>query len=169
MEFNLPKLDHRFVGIVLIILSIFLFLLINYYTKNLLAVNAELHKGCNLPEEVCPFKRSIPFESYVGYSLSGIVGLLGLFLSFSKVETEKIPTKERLKLRQTVKSLQGDEQKIYKMIVDADGSIFQNDLVTKTGYSKVKVSRILDRLEAKGIVERRRRGMANIVLTKYGG
>lgn len=166
MKFNFLRLDQRFVGIVLIILSISLFLLINSYTKSIRTLSGELHKNCPLSEEVCPFKRSIPFESYVGYSLSGVVGLFGLFLLFSKVETEKISTKEISRLKKTTKLLQGDEQKIFKIIADADGSIFQNDLVTKTGYSKVKVSRILDRLEAKGIVDRRRRGMANLILLK---
>ncbi len=166
MEISLPKLDNRIVGISLIALSISLILIANIYTKNILAVNAVLHKDCPLPEGICPFKRSIPIESYVGYSLSGVVGLFGIFLLFSRAGTEKISAKEKVKLTQAIKSLQGEEQKIYKLIADTDGSIFQNDLIAKTGYSKVKVSRILDRLEAKGIAERRRRGMANIVLLK---
>jgi uncharacterized membrane protein len=65
-----------------------------------------------------------------------------------------------------LKSLQDDERKVYDLIVNAEGFMFQNDLIEKTGYSKVKVSRILDKLEMKGIVERRRRGMANIVVLK---
>ncbi|MCD6411533.1 MAG: MarR family transcriptional regulator [Thermoplasmata archaeon] len=36
----------------------------------------------------------------------------------------------------------------------------------KTGISKASVSRALDLLESKGLVERRRRGMGNIVLLK---
>ncbi|RLE76927.1 MAG: transcriptional regulator, partial [Thermoprotei archaeon] len=35
-----------------------------------------------------------------------------------------------------------------------------------TGFSKAKVSRILDKLEAMGLVERKRRGMSNIVLLR---
>lgn len=167
MEVNLPKIDNRVIGGILIVLSVFIILLINGYTKNILALSTELHENCPLPEGVCPFKRTIPFESYVGFSLSGLVGLFGVFLMFSKSEVEKISTKERLKFKQTIKNLQGDEEKIYKIIIDAEGSIFQNDLVTKTGYSKVKVTRILDRLETKGIIERKRRGMTNLVLLKY--
>ena len=57
-------------------------------------------------------------------------------------------------------------KKIYDILVKADGSAFQSDLIKETGFSKVKVSRILDKLETKKILERRRRGLANIVVLK---
>ena len=47
-----------------------------------------------------------------------------------------------------------------------EGSAYQSDLIKATGYSKVKVTRILDKMESKGIVERKRRGMANIIVMK---
>ncbi len=48
----------------------------------------------------------------------------------------------------------------------SDGIITQSELVEKTGLSKASVSRALDLLESKGLVERRRRGMGNVVLLK---
>jgi uncharacterized membrane protein len=59
-----------------------------------------------------------------------------------------------------------DEQRIIKLIIDEGGTMFQSELVEKTGYSKSKVSLILDRLEAKRILERKRRGMTNAVVLK---
>ena len=44
--------------------------------------------------------------------------------------------------------------------------MFQADLIDKSGLGKVKISRILDRLEGKGLIERKRRGMNNIVVFK---
>lgn len=38
----------------------------------------------------------------------------------------------------------------------------------KTGLTKVKVTRILDRLEGREIIERKRRGMTNVVILKHG-
>jgi uncharacterized membrane protein len=38
--------------------------------------------------------------------------------------------------------------------------------VDKSGYSKSKVSLVLDRLEARRILERRRRGMSNVIVLK---
>jgi uncharacterized membrane protein len=45
--------------------------------------------------------------------------------------------------------------------------LFQAELIEKTDFNKVKVSRILDKLEGKGLIERRRRGMTNLVLLKH--
>ena len=59
-----------------------------------------------------------------------------------------------------------DEQKIYQAIIEAGGIIEQSELPEKTGLSKASVSRALDLLESRGLVEKRRRGMGNIVLLK---
>ena len=59
-----------------------------------------------------------------------------------------------------------DEKRIVKIIIDQGGTLFQSGLVEKSGYSKSKVSLILDRLEAKRILERKRRGMTNAVVLK---
>jgi hypothetical protein len=59
-----------------------------------------------------------------------------------------------------------DERKIIQLIIDEGGTIFQSQLVEKSGYSKSKVSLVLDRLEARRILERRRHGMSNVVVLK---
>ena len=59
-----------------------------------------------------------------------------------------------------------DEKRIVRIIIDAGGMTFQSQLVEKSGYSKSKVSLILDRLEAKRILERKRHGMTNAVVLK---
>ncbi len=63
------------------------------------------------------------------------------------------------------KTLKNDEQRVYKAIID-EGIINQSELVTRTGLSKSNVSRALYGLESRGLVERRRRGMGNVVLLK---
>lgn len=57
--------------------------------------------------------------------------------------------------------LSGDERRLYWKIVQAGGAILQKNLVGAGVFSGPKVSRILDRLEAKGLIERERRGMTN--------
>jgi uncharacterized membrane protein len=57
-----------------------------------------------------------------------------------------------------------DEKEIVKLIIAEGGTIFQSQLVDKSGYSKSKVSLVLDRLEARNILERRRRGMSNVIV-----
>ena len=60
-----------------------------------------------------------------------------------------------------------DEKRIISLIIEEGGTIFQSQLVDRSGYSKSKVSLILDRLEAKKILERKRRGMSNAIVLKY--
>jgi len=64
-------------------------------------------------------------------------------------------------------SLRQDERKIYELILNNGDAVFQSKPVEMSGMPKSTVSLILDRLEAKGLVERRRRGMSNIVILKH--
>lgn len=68
---------------------------------------------------------------------------------------------------QLIEGLKGeDERKIVRIIADEGGTLFQSQLVEMSGFSKSKVSIVLDRLEARGILERRRHGMSNVVVLK---
>ena len=57
-----------------------------------------------------------------------------------------------------------DERSVVQILADEGGTIFQSQLVETSGFSKSKVSIILDRLEARGILKRRRHGMSNVVI-----
>ena len=72
----------------------------------------------------------------------------------------------RRKWEAVLPTLKEDQQLIYQSILDADGLIPQSDIVEKTGLSKSNVSRSLDILESMGLIEKRRRGMGNIILLK---
>jgi len=61
---------------------------------------------------------------------------------------------------------QDDERRIVQIVADEGGTIFQSQLVERSGFSKSKVSLVLDRLEARGVLERRRHGMSNAVVLK---
>jgi uncharacterized membrane protein len=62
--------------------------------------------------------------------------------------------------------LNEDEKTVINKIIEENGETFQSNLINKTGFSKVKITRILDKLEAKGLIERKRRGMSNLVVIK---
>ena len=64
------------------------------------------------------------------------------------------------------KGLKNDETRVYQAILDAGGLMNQGELVEKAGLSKATVSRTLDLLESRGLVERCRRGMGNVILLK---
>lgn len=62
-----------------------------------------------------------------------------------------------------VRLLDGDERRLLRVIVEAHGDILQRDLVRITAFSDAKVSRLLDRLQERGLVVRERQGMTNRV------
>jgi hypothetical protein len=65
-----------------------------------------------------------------------------------------------------LKYLDGGEREIYSIIVDAGGSVLQRDIASIDGYSKATITRILNRLESKGIIERMRHGTTNRIVLK---
>lgn len=62
-----------------------------------------------------------------------------------------------------VKLLDDDERRMYLEIREHGGEILQRDLVALGTFSKAKVTRVLDKLERKGLVVRERHGMTNRV------
>lgn len=87
----------------------------------------------------------------------------------SEQSDELEPSEELLEARRqewedTAERLANNEQEIYETILEEDGVIAQSDIVDRTDCSKATVSRSLDSLETKDLVERKRRGMGNMVL-----
>ena len=105
-----------------------------------------------------------------------IIGLLFIFFGkeekiISKIKTikQQIEPKKitRENYQKILSKLNDDEKLIFDKIIESEGTIFQSDLVDKTKFSKVKVTRILDKLEGKGLIERKRRGMTNVIILKH--
>jgi uncharacterized membrane protein len=126
----------------------------------------------------CPMWGTINFQTNVSIAVTGFVILIGIYLVFfskeekvvvrvrkikEKIEPKRI-TKENY--RKVLDELAGDEKTIFEKIIDAKGTVFQSDLVSNTKFNKVKVTRILDKLEGRGLIERKRRGMSNVVILK---
>ena len=90
-----------------------------------------------------------------------------LFLDLVKRPAGEVVLEERKRRwKEIAKTLKENERKIYQAIIEAGGIIEQSELPEKTGISKASVSRALDLLESKGLVERRKRGMGNVILLK---
>ena len=70
------------------------------------------------------------------------------------------------KKKVTYSKLDEEEKKILELLQKNEGSQYQSDLIKETGFSKVKMTRILDKFESKGYIDRKRRGMTNIVFLK---
>ena len=68
--------------------------------------------------------------------------------------------------RKELDSMEMNERRVFEKLIDEKGDMLQASLIRHTGFSKVKMTRILDRLERKDLIERKRRGMTNIVRIK---
>ena len=87
----------------------------------------------------------------------------------AKTERDSEPSDELLEARrqeweETAERLANNEREIYETLLEADGVLPQSEIVEQTDLSKATVSRGLDSLETKNLVERKRRGMGNTVL-----
>jgi uncharacterized membrane protein len=126
----------------------------------------------------CPMWGTIEFQTNMSLAIMVFVIAIGLYLVFfgqedkiitkfktikQQIEPKKI-TKENY--RKVMESLDSDERAVLEKIINSKGTIFQSDLVNNDRFNKVKVTRILDRLEGRGLVERRRRGMTNVIVLK---
>jgi uncharacterized membrane protein len=119
----------------------------------------------------CTMYDTIAMQTWLSLAIAGLVLVIGLFLIFSKEETKIITRTKKVEVEKKRKpvdytNLDKDEKIVMKIIEDAEGTIFQSDLVEKSEFSKVKVSRILDKLEGRQLIERKRRGMTNVVVLK---
>jgi len=62
--------------------------------------------------------------------------------------------------------LSGDERTMFKAIMDSGGEALQKDLIQRTKMSNAKVSRVLEKLEQKGVVSKERHGSTNKIRIK---
>jgi uncharacterized membrane protein len=76
---------------------------------------------------------------------------------------EKKDTSE-LEIAFALRLLDGDKRKVFNEIVEAKGEILQSDLHAHTGFSKAKITRVLDYLELKGLIVRKSYGMTNKII-----
>ena|SRR3989344_6645348 len=118
--------------------------------------------SCYLDDGTC-LHDTIDMTVYiVGWIVSGALLLLGLYLFFVPIQKFEGKAKKKVDLSK----LDVDEKKIVHLLEEKDGSMYQSELMKEMEFSKVKMTRALDKMESKGIIDRQRRGMTNIVVLK---
>lgn len=149
-------MENKIIGFILIgIAALTAFVTYSFNLALLDIINTSCSHG-----STCPMYGAIDFQNYLAIGVIVLILLFALYLIF-------IPEQQKKKNHnKTLKKLSPDEKLIFEKIIANDGSVFQAELIEKTNLTKVKVTRILDSLEGKGLVERKRRGMTNVVLLK---
>lgn len=157
------KVGYLIIGMALVIgIIVFLF---NTTLKTIVGNTCSHGPACTMYD-------SITTQTIISLVLIGGLIITGLVLIFNKekeriiVKTKKIKDeyseKQKQEKKKNLKLLNKEEKVIYSILIK-EKNMFQADLVDKSGFGKVKVTRILDRLENKNLIERKRRGMNNIV------
>ena len=110
---------------------------------------------------------TLRIQTWISIAIALVVLIIGIFFIFAK-ESEKVIVKtiKAKKKEIDMSNLDKDEKEVVKIIQAENGAIFQSTLMEKLNIGKVGMTRMLDTLEAKQIVERKRRGMNNIVVLK---
>lgn len=142
------------------------------YNDKIAQVQTNQTGSCYLPDGTCLHATSdIIFYSFIGLAI--VLAAIGLYLLVKKKEPKKAVIKRIQnvnnsdeKIAEAPKTLRPETKSIFDIVVGSNGAILQGELVAKSGMDKVKVSRILDKLEMLGLIERRRHGMSNLVVLK---
>jgi hypothetical protein len=71
-----------------------------------------------------------------------------------------------IEIDQIMKFLDSGEREIYELLLNAGGSLLQKNIMSVKGYSRASITRILDRLENKGLIQRVRHGSTNEIILK---
>ncbi len=118
--------------------------------------------------KICPMYTTINQQTYLAIAIVGIIVIVGLVLIFTKPKKEIIIKRIKEKKQKKKINLNGfrpDEKRVFKLIQES-GTIFQGNLIEKTEFTKAKMTRILDKLEGHELIERKRRGLTNVVVLK---
>ena len=160
-------MENKNVGYLILGISILIVFIIFLFNN---AMKKIILEGCPAVHDglACPAYGTIQQQTYLSLAIVGILILIGLVLIFTKPSERVIikTIKEKTNKKEINLSQFKPEEKQVLKLIQENNAIFQADLIEKTKFGKAKVSRILDRLEGQGIIERKRRGMTNVVVLK---
>ena len=95
------------------------------------------------------------------YAISFLSILIGAFIVIMfQMKINKI------QLERVLKILPREERIVVKILLDNNNKIEQNKLVVLSGYTKVQISRILQKLAERDVVEKKNMGNTNLVVLK---
>jgi uncharacterized membrane protein len=160
-------MENKYVGYIMLGISALLVIIVLLFQK---ALKQVVTMSCGEEHSiVCPMNITIDQQTYLALAIVGLLIVIAVILIFNKPR-EKIIIKTKTvhaKKKKIDKSkLDKDEKKVVNFLEKENGAIFQKTLMEKLEIGKVKTTRLLDKLEAKQIIERKRRGMNNIVVLK---
>ena len=158
-------MENKHIGWLLLIVSILVIIFTFFYSN---ALDDAVRTSCFLQHgdvQSCEMFDSVTKQTYFALAIAGVLVIVSLFLLFSKPKERLIIKEKRIQKNIDLSGFRREEKEVYNLVKE-NGAIFQADLIEKTGFSKARMTRIIDKLEGHGLVERKRRGMTNVVVLK---
>ena len=158
---NHKQLGYGLIVFSLILLTVLVFIKVDLDERDFFLCES-FHENPDKDMSTCPAHQSnTSWWITIAFGVAVVMLGSGIYLVF-------LPMKKEIGDTNTVDTtkLDDEEKKIYALLKEHDGSMYQSDLIKETEFSKVRVTRVLDRLVAKNVVDRKRRGMTNIVVLK---
>lgn len=116
---------------------------------------------------ICPMNQTVNQQTYLALGIVGLLIVIGIVLIFTKPKEKVIIKKIKEKKKKLdLKGLDKDEKRVVNLLLKENKAMFQATLKEKLDVGKVKLTRLLDKLEAKQFIERKRRGMNNLVVLR---
>ena len=141
-------MKNKLVGYLIISIAGMILIIVASFNQALASIVSE---SCSHGTQ-CPMYTTLTIQKIVSYALTVIVGLTGVAILRMKDDVKPV-----------LPPLEGMEQTVVDILLKHEGEILQSKLPDMLDSNKVKVTRILDALEQKGVIERVRRGMSNLV------
>jgi len=161
----------KHLGISIVIVSVILIGMLLWFNSGL---NEQKMNACN---ELCNVQGgsscsidSCPFNGdhnngegliFVMGLLVAFIGGIGFYLTLTKAE-KLIKQKEY-----DLSMLNKEEKNVFLFVKEnKERGVYQSNIIERFNFPKTKVTRVLDKLEQSDLIERKRRGMSNIIFLR---
>ena len=156
-------MENKNVGFLIIGIAVVIGIIVFIFNSALTSI---VGTSCGMGPS-CTMYDAIRTQTWLSLSIAGVVLVIGLFIMFIKPKEKIIiKTKKEKKKKLNLAGLDKNEKKVIDILQGENGAIFQSTLMEKLEIGKVGITRLLDKLEAKQLIERKRRGMNNIVVLR---
>ena len=157
---NQRKLGYILIGFAVLLGIVLIFVKTNVDKQEAFLCDT-IHSNPSLNLGQCPAHNSPnSWLILVAFGVAFIILVSGSYMVLLPVRKEEDFKKI------DISKLDEEEKDVYDLLKKNEGSLYQSDLIKETEFSKVRITRILDKMASKGIIERKRRGMTNIVILK---
>ena len=158
-------MENKHVGYLVLGISVVIVvivLLFNVALKDIVTLSCGEAHGVS-----CPMNNTVNQQTYLALAIVGVLVVLSFVLIFTKPK-ERIVVKKVKEPRRKLdlSGLEREEREVVELLIKEGRAMFQSDLMEKLDIGKVKMTRLMDKLEAKQFIERKRRGMNNIIVLR---